>query len=104
MFLVQSALNGRLVAAQPALTLTDPVVSILWGVLVFGERVRTGWFLALTVAGGLLIIGAVLVLAWSPRLSDPSEQKERSPGQVAGESDDGGDTSNAARSAAGGHR
>jgi drug/metabolite transporter (DMT)-like permease len=105
MFLVQSALNaGRLVAAQPPLTLTDPVVSILWGVLVFGERVRTGWFLALTVAGGLLIVGAVLVLARSPLLSDPSEQKERSPGPTAGTTDDDGNTSDAARSATGGHR
>jgi drug/metabolite transporter (DMT)-like permease len=70
MFLVQSAMNaGRLVAAQPGLTLTDPIVSILWGVLVFREQVRTGWFLVLTVAGGLLMVGAVLVLARSPLCS-----------------------------------
>ena len=44
MFLLQSAMNaGRLLAAQPGLTLSDPIVSVLWGVLVFGERVRTGW-------------------------------------------------------------
>ena len=77
MFLVQSALNaGRLVAAQPGLTLTDPVVSILWGVLIYHERVRTGWFLALTVVGGLVIIGAVIVLARSPLLSDSSARDE----------------------------
>ncbi|HWG02276.1 MAG TPA: DMT family transporter [Trebonia sp.] len=78
MFLVQSALNaGRLVAAQPGLTLTDPIVSILWGVLVFREQVRTGWFLAVTVAGGLVVVGAVLVLARSPLLSnEPDESDE----------------------------
>src|SRR5436190_1471340 len=39
MFLVQFAFNaGRLIAAQPGLTLSDPVVSILWGVLVFHEQ------------------------------------------------------------------
>jgi len=77
MFLMQSAMNaGRLVAAQPGLTLTDPVVSVLWGVLVFREQVRTGWFLALTVAGGLAIAGAVLVLARSPLLSDESERQD----------------------------
>ena len=82
MFLVQSALNaGRLVAAQPGLILTDPVVAILWGVLVFHERVRTGWFLALAAAGGLLIAGAVLVLARSPLLSDQSGQDKRPQGQ-----------------------
>jgi drug/metabolite transporter (DMT)-like permease len=76
MFLVQSAMNaGRLVAAQPGLTLTDPVVSILWGVLAFREQVRTGWFLVPALAGGLLILGAVLVLARSPLLSDESQQQ-----------------------------
>jgi len=75
MFILQSALNaGPLVAAQPGLTLTDPIVSILWGALVFHERVRSGWFLILTVAGGLLMIGAVLVLARSPLLGKASEQ------------------------------
>ena len=78
MFLLQSALNaGRLVAAQPGLTLTDPIVSILWGVLVFREQVRTGWFLAATVAGGLVLVGAVLVLGRSPLLSGESGRKER---------------------------
>jgi len=78
MFLVQSALNaGRLVAAQPGLTLTDPIVSILWGVLIFREQVRTGWFLVLTVAGGLVLVGGVLVLGGSPLLSGESGRKER---------------------------
>jgi drug/metabolite transporter (DMT)-like permease len=78
MFLLQSAVNaGRLVTAQPGLTLTDPIVSILWGVLVFREHVRTGWFLALAVVGGLVIAGAVLVLARSPLLSDESRQREK---------------------------
>jgi drug/metabolite transporter (DMT)-like permease len=78
MFLVQSAMNaGRLVAAQPGLTLTDPIVSILWGVFVFREQVRTGWYLAVMVAGGLVIAGAVVVLARSPLLSAESEQQEQ---------------------------
>ena len=78
MFLVQSALNaGRLVAAQPGLTLTDPIVSILWGVLVFREQVRTGWFLVLTLVGGLVMVGAVLVLGRSPLLSGESGRQER---------------------------
>lgn len=53
-FLVQSAMNaGRLIAAQPGLTLSDPIVSILWGVLVFGERVRDGWHAALDPGPGM---------------------------------------------------
>jgi drug/metabolite transporter (DMT)-like permease len=87
MFLVQSAMNaGRLVAAQPGLTLTDPIVSILWGVLVFREQVRTGWFLVLTVAGGLLMVGAMLVLARSPLLSGESARREQQDEQPARDS------------------
>jgi drug/metabolite transporter (DMT)-like permease len=78
MFLVQSAMNaGRLVAAQPGLTLTDPIVSILWGVFVFREQVRTGWYLALMIAGGVVVAGAVIVLARSPLLSAESGQQEQ---------------------------
>jgi drug/metabolite transporter (DMT)-like permease len=84
MFLVQSAMNaGRLVAAQPGLTLTDPIVSILWGVIVFREQVRTGWFLALAVGGGLVIAAAVFVLSRSPLLSGESGQQEQPPEESA---------------------
>lgn len=78
MFLVQSAMNARrLVAAQPGLTLTDPLVPILWGVLAFRERVRVGWFLALAVGGGVIVVGAALVLARSPLLSGESGEREQ---------------------------
>lgn len=87
MFLLQSAMNaGRLVAAQPGLTLSDPIVSIMWGVLVFREQVRTGWFLVLTIVGGLVIVGAVVVLAHSPLLSDDSGRDERPRAEHAGSS------------------
>jgi drug/metabolite transporter (DMT)-like permease len=78
MFLLQSALNaGQLIAAQPGLTLSDPIVSILWGVLVFGEQVRTGWFVVLAAAGALVLAAAVVVLARSPLLSDESAPAEK---------------------------
>ncbi len=77
MFLLQSAMNaGRLIAAQPGLTLSDPIVSILWGVLVFGEKVRSGWFLVLAVISGLIIASAVVVLARSPLLAGEAAQTE----------------------------
>jgi len=69
MFLTQSAMNvGQLIAAQPGLTLSDPVISVLWGVLVFHERVRTGWFIAADVAAMAVIASAVVALARSPLL------------------------------------
>jgi drug/metabolite transporter (DMT)-like permease len=71
--LMQWALHtGPLLAAQPGFTLMDPLVSILWGVLVFDERTRTGGWLVLATVGGLGIGLGVGILARSP-LFEPSE-------------------------------
>lgn len=67
MFLVQNAFQaGRLVAAQPALTLSDPVVAIVWGVALYGEHVRTGPWLAMELAGAAAIAWGAVRLAGSP--------------------------------------
>lgn len=55
-FLLQNALqSGTLVAAQPALTISDPVASVLFGTTMFGERVRTGPWMIVEAAGFALI-------------------------------------------------
>lgn len=65
--LMQWALHsGPLIAAQPGFTLMDPLVSILWGVLVYNEITRQGGWLVLAAAGGAAIIGGVIALARSP--------------------------------------
>ena len=64
--------------------LSDPIVSILWGVFVFSEHVRGGWYVALAVIGGLVMAAAVVVLARSPLLSSESGQQAQS-GQEAKE-------------------
>jgi drug/metabolite transporter (DMT)-like permease len=75
MFLLQSAMNaGKLLAAQPGMTLTDPVLSVLWGVLAFHERVRGGWLVLPEVICVAIVAGAVTALARSPLLSDSSEE------------------------------
>ena len=61
---------GPLIAAQPGLTLSDPIVSIMWGVFVYGEQARTGWFAGLAAAGALVLAAAAVVLMRSPLLSD----------------------------------
>lgn len=77
LFLLQSAMNaGRLLATQPGLTLVDPVVAVLWGVLVFGERVRHGAFLVLAVVGTVVVGASVVVLTRSPLLSGESGRLE----------------------------
>jgi hypothetical protein len=62
--LVQAALHaGTLVAAQPGITVADPLVSLLWGTLVVGENTRGGAFLWLAAAGGVMIIVAAVALS-----------------------------------------
>ena len=83
LFLWQNALQaGTLIAAQPAITLSDPILSTIVGVLVFGEHVRLGGWLALEFVGALLIAGASVELARSPLisgegLSTPASQPDR---------------------------
>jgi hypothetical protein len=71
----------------------------LWGVLAFREHVRGGLYIVLAVASGLIMAGAVLVLARSPLLSGESARTEEDqrggddmrsgPGQHGGQ--DGGE-------------
>ncbi|MCB5165849.1 DMT family transporter [Streptomyces bambusae] len=55
--------GGPLVASQPALTLGDACVSLLLGVLLYEEHVRTGWWLAPQLLGLALIAAGVFALA-----------------------------------------
>lgn len=67
LYLFQNAVQaGRLVAAQPAISLTDPVVSVLIGMVLFGEHVRTGIFVIPELAGAALIAAGTIALARSP--------------------------------------
>jgi drug/metabolite transporter (DMT)-like permease len=68
-WLLQNAYQaGPLTAAQPGITLVDPVVSTLWGVLVFGEHVRQGAVLWLTALPLIAVAAGVFVLSRSPVL------------------------------------
>jgi drug/metabolite transporter (DMT)-like permease len=71
--LVQWALHcGPLLAAQPGFTLMDPMVSILWGVLVFDETTRSGWWLIPATAGAVAVGIGVMIVARSPLLEEMS--------------------------------
>jgi len=63
LLLEHSMQGGPLVASQPALTLGDATVSLLLGVVLYQEHIRTGWWLLPQLLGVGLIIGGVLVLA-----------------------------------------
>lgn len=80
LFLLQSAVNaGRLLAAQPGLTMADPIVSVLWGVVIFHEQVRSGWYAILAALTGLAMAAAVVFLARSPLLSGEGSPRSDSP-------------------------
>jgi drug/metabolite transporter (DMT)-like permease len=70
MFLVQNALQaGRLVAAQPGISLMDPFTSVAWGVLAFGERTNGGFYIGLAVISGAALAAGALLLSSSPALN-----------------------------------
>jgi len=67
LFLTQNALQaGPIVAAQPAITSCDPLASIGYGVLVFGEHLRGGAWLIPTMLGAVSAITGTVLLARSP--------------------------------------
>ncbi|MGC5341468.1 DMT family transporter [Streptomyces sp. DT171] len=70
LFLLQNALQaGNLVAVQPMLTLGDALISILYGVTLFGEDLRTGWWLLPELTALALIAAGCVELARSPLAS-----------------------------------
>jgi hypothetical protein len=88
MFLASNAFQaGSLAASQPGLTVVDPLVASVLGVVLFGERLNlapsalTGEVLALAV-----LVASVIMLSRSPLVqekSQPSLQEEESPAEVA---------------------
>lgn len=72
--LLQNALqSGRLVASQPGITLANPLVATAWGVGLFHEHVRTGWWLLGTGAGAALLAAGAVLLSSSPLLEGHQE-------------------------------
>ncbi|NEA25394.1 DMT family transporter [Actinomadura bangladeshensis] len=81
LFLLQNALqSGSLVAVQPALTISDPVASIILGVYLFGEDVQGGPWVVLEAAGmGLILLGSIGI-ARSPLLHEERDVSRARPG------------------------
>jgi drug/metabolite transporter (DMT)-like permease len=85
LWLVQNALHSAtLVEAQPGITLLDPVISVLWGVLVFGESVNRGPVLAVAVAGAVIVGASVFMLVRASVLHPQPPPSEAAPAPTAG--------------------
>jgi hypothetical protein len=67
LFLLQNALQaGSLVASQPMLTVGDALISISYGVTLFGEELRAGWWLLPQIVALALIITGCVQITKSP--------------------------------------
>lgn len=79
-FLLQKALQaGPLVASQPGFTLLNPLASVFWGVLVFGETIRSGaWFIVALIAAAGIVAATLLLLraAELPRADTDSSEAD----------------------------
>jgi hypothetical protein len=73
LFLLQNALQaGSLVASQPMLTVGDALISISYGVTLFGESLRVGWWLVPEIIALTAIIGGCVQIAKSPLAAETS--------------------------------
>jgi hypothetical protein len=83
LFLLQNALQaGSLVASQPMLTVGDALISISYGVTLYGEELRTGWWLIPEiVALGAIIFGCVQI-AKSPLAAETAGLATETPSTV----------------------
>jgi hypothetical protein len=83
LFLLQNALQaGSLVASQPMLTVGDALISISYGVTLFNEELRTGWWLVPQIICVLMIIVGCVQIAKSPLASETTPLVAEATAQV----------------------
>jgi hypothetical protein len=73
LFLLQNALQaGSLVASQPMLTVGDALISIAYGVTLYSEQLRAGWWLVPEIIALAAIIVGCVQIAKSPLAAESS--------------------------------
>jgi hypothetical protein len=83
LFLLQNALQaGSLVASQPMLTVGDALISISFGVTLFSEQLRVGWWLVPEIIALTAIIVGCVQIAKSPLASETSGLVTETPSTV----------------------
>ena len=68
LFLIQSSFHaGPITASQAAITIIDPIVSVIIGIYLFHDRLDTaGWRLPVEVVAILVVVAGLMVLCTSP--------------------------------------
>ena len=98
LFLIQSSFHaGPVTASQAAITLIDPIVSVVLGIYLFNDHLDTaGWRLPVEVASIVVVVAGVMVLCTSPLVAGAKDEsgagddlvrqprRRRPPGQVVG--------------------
>lgn len=64
---------GSLAVSQPGVTITDPVLAVVLGTVLFGERLRLGWFLLPEGSGVVAVVLGVVVLSRSSTVTGASQ-------------------------------
>jgi hypothetical protein len=83
LFLLQNALQaGTLVASQPMLTVGDALISIGYGVTLYSEGLRFGWWLLPELAALALIIVGCVQIAKSPLAAETTPIVSETPTKV----------------------
>lgn len=83
LFLLQNALQaGSLVASQPMLTVGDALISISYGVTLYSEELRVGWWLLPEIIALAAIIFGCVQIAKSPLAAETSALVAETPSTV----------------------
>jgi len=83
LFLLQNALQaGSLVASQPMLTVGDALISIAYGVTLFSEVLRDGWWLVPQLIALAAIIYGCVQIAKSPLAAEAAPLVSETPSTV----------------------
>ena len=86
LFLLQNGLQaGMLVAVQPPLTLGDALISVSYGVTIYGEDIRTGgWLLVIQIACVIAITFGIIQLSRSLAMVHGPQQPAPEPAASGG--------------------
>ena len=76
LFLIQSSFHaGPVTASQASLTIVDPVVSVVIGVYLFHDRLRTaGWRLPVERVAVVVVIAGIFLLSTSPLVAGAKDE------------------------------